>query len=148
MRAILFVMLLCSLLFGLEYTQEDRDRLIRVETKLDAMEKRVDQRFEQMDKRFDNIQTQIAQINQYILALLGSIFILVGFVWWDRRTTINQVKLEMKEEIKSEVKQEVDKKVDSYKLQKLDELFSIIEEMAKNDPKIKEIMERHHLKLA
>lgn len=142
-------MLLDSLLFGLKYTQEDKDRLIRVETtKLDVIEKKKNQRFVQIDKKFKQIEKNIGRtqtnINQNISSLLSSIFALVGL---DRRATINQVKLKIKEEIKCELKKEADKKVDSYKLQKLNKLFSIIKKMVKNGPKTKKTIECHYLKL-
>jgi prefoldin subunit 5 len=49
------------------YTLEDRDRLIRVETRLEGVDKRfeqIDKRFEQIDKRFEQIDKRFEQIDK------------------------------------------------------------------------------------
>jgi hypothetical protein len=85
------------------FTLEDRDRIIRLEAKLDE----IDKRFEQMDKRFEQIDKRFEQVISF-LWILTTIFIAItsatiGFAFWDRKTslkpieekvTINEEKLE------------------------------------------------------
>jgi hypothetical protein len=52
--ALLFWLGAEALANAIPYTLEDRERLIRVETKLDEMAKR----FEQIDKRFEHIEAR------------------------------------------------------------------------------------------
>ena len=85
------------------FTLEDRDRIIRLEAKLDE----IDKRFEQMDKRFEQMDKRFEQVISF-LWILTTIFIAItsatiGFAFWDRKTslkpieekvTINEKKLE------------------------------------------------------
>lgn len=77
------------------YTLEDRDRLIRVEIKLEEMDKRfgqIDKRFEGIDKRFEQIDRRIERLESILMWGFGLLFTsmigLVGFVLWDRRTAL------------------------------------------------------------
>lgn len=103
------------------YTQEDRDRLIRVETKLeeglkavnqriDALDKRIDaldKRIDALDKRIDALDKRIDGLQSIVLGGFGVLFsgmmALIGFVLWDRRTALQPAirknkELEEKEE--------------------------------------------------
>jgi hypothetical protein len=77
----LAVLLLTTLSFSREvpFTQEDRDRLIRLEEGQKALQKQV-----------DNLQT-------FMLWGFGILFsgmgILIGLVMWDRRTAIAPIKI-------------------------------------------------------
>lgn len=94
----------------ISYTLEDRDRLIRVETKIEGIEKqfdRIDRRFDSVDKRFEQIERRIERLENIMMWGFGLLFTtmigLVGFVLWDRRTALapairNNKELEEKEE--------------------------------------------------
>jgi hypothetical protein len=56
------------------FTQEDRDRLIRVETRLDEGLKAVNQR--------------IDDLRDLLYVVIGGMLALIGFVLWDRRTAL------------------------------------------------------------
>ena len=56
------------------FAQEDRDRLIRLDTKLDAME-----------KRFDDINNHINPLASIFTAIVIAV---IGFAIWDRRTMV------------------------------------------------------------
>ncbi len=106
------------------FTQDDRDRLIRLEATLqvfmqqvdkrfEAVEKRfevVDKRFEElredMNKRFEQIDKRFEQLTAF-LWMLVAIFtsltaVVIGFAYWDRRTTIRKAKEEAVEAIEKE----------------------------------------------
>lgn len=93
----------------------DRERLIRLETKLeeglraihhriDALEKRIDaldKRIDALDKRIDGVDKRIDGLQDLIYVLLSAIFAqtvgIVGFVLWDRRSTLSPVVHKQKE---------------------------------------------------
>jgi len=76
------------------FTLADRDRIMRTEQRLDALEKSIDQRFDAQNDKLDGIQTML-------YFLLGSMIALMGFVLWDRRTAIAPVQREQKRLIKA-----------------------------------------------
>ena len=115
------VILFCLLITGavivqddmqVPYTLADRDRLIRVEARLDAMVARfdaidarfqsvdtkfesvdakfkaVDDRFEAIEKRLDSIDTRLGNLTMGIFGLIG-VFIVT--LIWDRHTAMRPV---------------------------------------------------------
>ncbi len=89
----LLCIFVCSSLFAKEipFTLEDRDRLIRVEAKLEEIDKRFDQidkRFESIDKRFDQLTNLMLGI---VAAFAGIVAVTIGFAIWDRKTALTPV---------------------------------------------------------
>jgi len=110
---------------GPGFAQEDRDRLIRMESTLQVfmqqVDKRfeelradVDRRFEQVDKRFvelrEDMNKRFEQVDKRFEELITFMWILagiftaltvavIGFAYWDRRTIIQRAKLETIEEL-------------------------------------------------
>jgi len=75
-----------SLVFSIEKAprisdREIVERLIRLETKIDAMDKR----FEDINNRFEDINSQLNRMSAIFTALVIAVF---GFAIWDRRTMI------------------------------------------------------------
>jgi hypothetical protein len=107
-----FIVIMVLLLVGqcvwaeeVPYTLEDRDRLIRVETKIEE----IDKRFKQIDKRFEQVERRIERLENVMIWGFGLLFTtmigLVGFVLWDRRTALSpairknkEAKLELPEQ--------------------------------------------------
>jgi len=95
---IVAVVLVCALIFtafcssASEFTQEDRDRLIRVETTLQIF-------MQQVDKRFDQMMTFLWILAGIFTALVAAV---IGFAYWDRRTIIRRAKEEAIEDMKRE----------------------------------------------
>ncbi|MDW8096242.1 MAG: hypothetical protein RMI51_05515 [Aquificaceae bacterium] len=79
-----FLLVGFSLSKEVSFTQEDRDRLIRVETKVDIGFQQVDKRFEQIEKRIDSLITFM-----WILAgaFVGITGVTIGFALWNRKAT-------------------------------------------------------------
>jgi len=97
------------------FTQEDRDRLIRLEVTLNAFMREVDKRFEQIDKRFEQIDKRFEQIDKRFEQLMTFLWMLVGifttltavnigFAYWDRRTYVRRTKEETIQAIEREGK--------------------------------------------
>ncbi|GIX42293.1 MAG: hypothetical protein KatS3mg129_2026 [Leptospiraceae bacterium] len=108
------------------YTIEDRERLIRVETKLEEGLKAVNQRMDSLEK---SLNQRIDDLYQLMLVLIGAIIAqtigVIGFVLWDRRTAISPVIRKTKE-----------LEEDNEKIHK------VLKEMAKNDNKIANILKQ------
>jgi uncharacterized membrane-anchored protein YhcB (DUF1043 family) len=78
---ILAILAMASLSFAakeVSFTQDDRDRLIRLETKVDEGQK--------------SLQRQLDDLKTFMLwgfgMLFGGIGLLIGFVIWDRRSAL------------------------------------------------------------
>jgi DNA repair exonuclease SbcCD ATPase subunit len=103
MTRLTFIVIMVLLLAGqrvwaeeVPYTLEDRDRLIRVEAKIEEIDRRfeqIDKRFEQIDKRFEQVERRIERLENVMIWGFGLLFTtmigLVGFVLWDRRTALS-----------------------------------------------------------
>ncbi len=114
------------------FTQADRDRMIRLEEGLKATNQRLDdnlrfinQRFDAINQRFDATNQRIDDLKGLIYVLLSGMFVLVGFILWDRRTTLAPVVRATKE-------------LEAYN----EKLTLAIKEKAEKDPELKEAL-RH-----
>ncbi|MCX8124844.1 MAG: hypothetical protein N3F66_11890 [Spirochaetes bacterium] len=73
------------------FTLEDRDRIIRVEVKVNEIDKRfeqIDKRFEQIDKRFEQIITFLWILTAIFIAITSAT---LGFAFWDRKSFIKPI---------------------------------------------------------
>ena len=67
-----------------EQTKEMSDRLIRVEEQIKALQNEMNTRFEAMDDKINKLYT-------LMYFVLGGVFGLIGFVIYDRKTTMRPV---------------------------------------------------------
>ena len=140
---------------GVGFTQEDRERLIRLEATLKTFMEQVDKRFEQVDKRFEQMDKRIAdlradmnkrfeqvdkrfeqvdrrfeQVTNFLWMLVAIFTALtaanIGFAYWDRRTIIRKARDEAIERIEREGR--------------LVDLIGALRELAKEDRKLAEIL--------
>ena len=112
----------------LGFTQEDRERIIRLETTLTLFMEATDQRFEQVDqrfielredmnirfielredmnKRFEQADKRFKQMMNTLQLIAGIFTVLtlgvIGFAYWDRRTIIRKAKEETLETLAGE----------------------------------------------
>lgn len=105
LRITMWILVIAWLIFStsfilareIPYTQEDRDRLIRVEEGLKAVNKRIDD----MNKRIDDLREEIRDLKNFMLwgfgILFGGMGILIGLVIWDRRTALSPAMRKIKE---------------------------------------------------
>ncbi len=77
------------------FTHDDRERLIRIEEGLKAVNQRIDdtnKRIDDTNKRIDDTNKRIDELKDFMLwgfgILFGGMGILIGFVIWDRRTAL------------------------------------------------------------
>ena len=108
------------------FTLADRDRILKVESKVEMLnerislfERRVDERFSAMqkniderfdaqerrfdaqDKRFNDIKSDIGNLYNLMILLLGAMFTLFGFILWDRKSTVRPVQREQEKVIEA-----------------------------------------------
>ena len=113
MKKVLSYILLFYFLFPLPsfaektgFTQEDRERLVRLEATLKVFMQQVDKRFEQVDKRFEEVDKRFEQMMNFLWMLVG-IFttltgVVIGFAYWDRKTIVRKARDEAIEAIEKE----------------------------------------------
>ena len=124
---IVAVVLVCALIFtafcssASEFTQEDRDRLIRMEATLQVF-------MQQVDKRFDQMVTFLWILAGIFTALVAAV---IGFAYWDRRTIIRRAKEEAIEEMKREGFSR--------------SILEVLKEISPDIPKLEEALRRHNL---
>ncbi len=145
------------------FTQEDRERLVRLEATLKVFMEQIDKRFEQADKRFEQIDKRITELREdmnkrfeqadkrfeqvnreldRLVSIMVGVFAgqialvgaVIGFAWWDRKTVIRKAKEETLEEMEKELRPEKFKK-----------LLNALREKAQNDKELADILKRYGL---
>jgi hypothetical protein len=102
-------LLVCAQVKEIPFTLDDRDRIIRTEQKVEALNAKIDSkvdglrsemnaRFESVDKRFEAINSRFDQLFNFLWAFIGiftammvSVF---GFAFWDRKLSLAPMKRE------------------------------------------------------
>jgi uncharacterized protein YpmB len=131
---IVAIVLVCTVMFtavyssASEFTQEDRDRLIRMEATLQVFMQQVDKRFEQVDKRFDQMMTFLWILAGIFTALVAAV---IGFAYWDRRTIIRRAKEEAMEDMKREGL--------------LRSILEVLRDIAPDNVKLAEVLRKYNL---
>lgn len=110
------------------FTQQDRERLIRLEVTLQEFKTYVDKRFEQVDNRFKDIITFMGILAAVFTAMMVGT---IGFAYWDRRTMIKKAKEDTIYEIEKEGR--------------LRNLIMALRELAKTDSKIADTLRQFNL---
>ncbi|KJU85856.1 conserved hypothetical protein, membrane [Candidatus Magnetobacterium bavaricum] len=118
------------------FTQADRDRMIRLEVRLEeglkATNQKIDDGLRATNQKIDDglkaTNQRIDDLIGLIYVMISGMFVLVGFILWDRRTTLAPVVRTTRElELRAE---------------KAEKLERAIKEKADNDPELKEAL-RH-----
>ncbi|MFH1627740.1 MAG: hypothetical protein ABIE47_03345 [Pseudomonadota bacterium] len=104
MKKILLIMVVMAIMGNalsayagdISFTQEDRDRIIRLEIKVEEGQKSIQRQIDDLQRQIGDLKTSIQRQfdNLYTLILwgfgilFGGMGILIGFVIWDRRTAL------------------------------------------------------------
>jgi len=131
------------------FTQKDRELLIELKVKIGEIDKRfeqIDKRFEQIDKRFEQVDKRIEELRQDMnkrfedmfnfLYILSGIFtslvvVVIGLLFWDRRTIIREARREAIEFIEKEGI--------------LRRLIDAFKDLSKEDRRIAEVLRKYNL---
>ena len=135
--------------FAQNFTNEDRARMIRTETRLEAVEKRMEEGFTQMDKRFEQVDKRFEQVDKrfddhlsyigYMIGLFGTICaVIIGFTLWDRRTMVRPFETKVNE-IDAELLKLKNNKNTQLKI------VSVLRDLSKTDNRLAEILKSHKL---
>jgi hypothetical protein len=116
------------------FTQEDRDRLIRLEEGLKATNQRIADLKISTQQQFDRLYTLILW---GFGILFGGMGILIGFVIWDRRTVVAPVARTLKEK-EGELEELKKKEIDLEKRERVIE--KILRGYAQKEPRPAELM--------
>ncbi len=109
--------------------------------RFEDIQKHTDKRFEDMqkymDKRFDDVNKRFEFMQSLMFALLAAIFGLIGYSIYDRKKVIKDSRDEFEKIVEEKLVLKADKKA-------LDMVFSIIDDLAKVDEKVRDIAKNHH----
>ena len=143
-KLLLLIAILLIPLFGnaqkeISYTLDDRDRLMRVEGKLNSLENQMNIKFEsqksEMNTKFESIEIRFTFLYWALSLLIGLVVINLGYTVWDRRTAIYPIKERIKD-------LEKDNDATNKKLVEIDKIKNALKEMGESDQKIAEILKR------
>ncbi|MDI6791395.1 MAG: hypothetical protein QME81_00810 [bacterium] len=102
-------------------------RLTRVETRLTRVETKVEEGQKALNQRMDDLRSElkgnITDLRDLVYVLLVGIFTLVGFILWDRRSTIAPVVKQARE-------------LEDNK----DAVWKVLKEYAKREPRFAEVL--------
>ncbi len=116
-------------------------RFEEMDRRFDQMQKSIDQRFNQMqksmDQRFNQMQKSMDQRFAYqeklTIVIIGGIFGLIGFVIWDRKTTLLPLEKKLDQ-------LEKDSDIQNPKGSRMTRLINIMEEITTGKPKVAETL--------
>ncbi len=74
------------------YTQDDRDRLIRLEERMTALDQKMNLVEKNINTRMDGVESKLEFLSNLILVLITSMFGFVVLLIWDRKTTLKPVR--------------------------------------------------------
>ncbi|WP_347888141.1 hypothetical protein ABHF54_11245 [Nitrosomonas europaea] len=118
--------------------QEQVDqRFTAVDQHFTAMQKQIDQRFIAVDQRFEAIDRRLDFIQQLMLVTIAGIFGLIGFIIWDRYSTLRPMDMRLR---RLEEDLERDLELQSPEGSKLTRLIHALRELAKEDKKVEAIL--------
>ncbi len=108
-------------------------RFEQVDKRFEQIDKRfeqIDKRFEQVDRRFDDMNKKFEMIINLIMAIVGAfaaiVAVAIGFAIWDRRTMTRPFEDKVKK-----LERDTDK---------LNRLVEALKKLAKQDPRLAEVL--------
>lgn len=102
-----------------------------------ALEEKMDLRFAAVDQRFEAIDRRLDFIQQLMLVTIAGIFGLIGFIIWDRYSTLRPMDMRLQ---RLEEDLERDLELRSPEGSKLPRLIHGLRELAKEDKKVEAIL--------
>lgn len=112
-------------------------RFTAIDQRFTAMQEQVDQRFIAVDQRFEAIERRLDFIQQLMLVTIAGIFGLIGFIIWDRYSTLRPMDMRLR---RLEEDLERDLELQSPEGSKLTRLIHALRELAKEDKKVEAIL--------
>jgi len=110
--------------------QEMKLRFESIDKRFEAIDKRFEMMNENFNKRFEAIDKRFEMLTNFMMALTGGIFALIGFMMWDRRTVIENAKKEI--ENSDAFSKKADKEYVDRLIRAMNELLILKDETAQN----------------
>ena len=105
---------------AIPFTLADRDRIIRLEEKMDSKFDAIDSKFDAIDTKFDSLDKRMTQLFNFLWVLMAMFTVItattLGFAFWDRKTANKPLKEENKK------------------------IMTILKDFSKDEPRLKEIL--------
>jgi len=106
-----------------------------------ALEEKMDLRFtamqEQMDRRFEAVDRRLDFVRQLMLVTIAGIFGLIGFIIWDRYSTLRPMDMRLR---RLEENLEHDLELQSPEGSKLTRMIHALRELAKEDKRVAAVL--------
>jgi len=130
MKQLILLMLIFASLSDLAQKEvphilDDRDRIIRVEARMEALETKMEALETKMDIKFEAVNSRIDYLFWMMGILTALMILILGFIIWNRRTAMNPLR-------ENQEKQKIE----------IGKIKAILKEMGENDQKIAEILKR------
>ena len=121
------------------FTQEDRERLVRLETTLQMFMEQTELRFRHVDNRLDDLRSDMnnrfEQLTSFLWMLVGLFSAMtvgtIGFAFWDRRTMVKKAREEAIQAIEKDGS--------------LSHLIQALRQLAPDDPKLANVLRTYNL---
>jgi len=104
--------------------------------RFEAIDKRFEMMNESFNKRFEAIDKRFEILTNFMMALTGGIFGLIGFMMWDRRTVVDRARRDIEN---SEI---INKKADK---EYVDRLIKAVNELLAKDEMAREVFKKYGL---
>ncbi len=116
---------------------ETRQGFELVTERFKSIEKSMDERFKSVDKRFESMNEPLSFIQALMLVVIASIFGLVGFIVYDRKTAFRPIERKL-ERLESELNHDLEPQ--SPEGSRLTRLIHAMRDRAKTDSEFAEIL--------
>jgi len=112
-------------------------RFTAVDQHFTALQEQIGQRFTAVDQRFEAVDRRLDFIQQLMLVTIAGIFGLIGFIVWDRYSTLRPMDTRLR---RLEENLEHDLELQSPEGSKLTRMIHALRELAKEDKKIASVL--------
>ncbi|MBK6618981.1 MAG: hypothetical protein IPG31_11695 [Nitrosomonas sp.] len=109
----------------------------QMDTRFTAMQKQMDHRFASIDQRFASIDQRFEFLQQLMLVMIASVFGLIGFIVWDRYTTLRPMNERLR---RIEEDLENDLELSAPDGSRLIRMMHALRELAKEDKKLESVL--------
>ncbi|MBK6618980.1 MAG: hypothetical protein IPG31_11690 [Nitrosomonas sp.] len=109
----------------------------QMDTRFTAMQKQMDHRFASIDQRFASIDQRFEFLQQLMLVMIAGVFGLIGFIVWDRYTTLRPMNERLR---RIEEDLENDLELSAPDGSRLIRMMHTLRELAKEDKKLESVL--------
>lgn len=109
----------------------------QMDLRFTTMQEQIDQRFAAVDQRFVSIDQRFEFLQQLMLVMIASIFGLIGFIVWDRYTTLRPIDQRLRR-IEEDLEKDLELKAPDGS--RIIRLIHALRELSKEDKKLEAVL--------